>query len=237
MSKALIENHKPNFKDGEIIVIDKEKGWSSFAVVRKIKIILKTKLDLKKIKVGHAGTLDPLATGLLIICTGKATKTISKIQSSEKEYLATIKLGATTPSYDLETDINKTFPISHISEKKFRDVLKKFTGNIQQAPPLYSAVWHNGKRAYKYARAGKEIDLGKRDIFIRKIDLEKFFPPYATISTSCNTGTYIRSLANDIGEALDSGAFLYYLRRIRSGDFTIDDAIKIDELENFLNKM
>lgn len=237
MCNIFSKDRKPDFKEGEIIVIDKEKGWSSYDVIRKIRFLLKHKLNLKTIKVGHAGTLDPLATGVLVVCTGKATKTISSIQTDEKEYLATIKLGATTPSYDMETEIDKTFSTENITINDLKSVLENFKGNIKQTPPVFSAVWHNGKRAYKYARAGKQIELKEREVMIRNIEIKDFSSPFFTLLISCSTGTYIRSLAHDIGFALDNGAFLYYLRRIRSGKFSIDDAIKIDEFEEILNKM
>ncbi len=237
MSEIFNANRTPDFNSGEIIVIDKEKGWSSFDIVNKIKFILKHKFGLNKIKIGHAGTLDPLATGVMIICTGKATKTISELQITEKEYLATIQIGATTPSYDLETEITQTFPTDSITEKQILQVLKCFEGEIYQTPPIFSAIWHKGKRAYKFAREGQEINLKKRKVFINNIKLEEFILPYATLSVTCSTGTYIRSLANDIGKKLDNGAFLYYLRRIRCGNFTLNDAINIEEFEKIINKM
>jgi tRNA pseudouridine55 synthase len=237
MINIFSEDRKPDFLGGEVIVIDKDKDWSSYDVIRKIKSLLRYKLDLKKIKIGHAGTLDPLATGVLVVCTGKATKTISEIQASEKEYFATIKLGETTPSYDMETPINQTFETDNLSENKIIEVLNSFKGNILQTPPIYSAVWHNGKRAYEFARKGKEIELLEREVFIKEIVLEKFFLPFINIKITCSTGTYIRSLANDIGKKLDNGAFLYYLRRIRSGNFSENESIKINEFENILNKM
>ncbi len=231
------KNRTPDFESGEIIIIDKEKGWSSFDVVRKIKFILKYNLGLNNIKVGHAGTLDPLATGLVIVCTGKATKTITDLQTTEKQYLATIQLGATTPSYDLETEIDNTYPIDGISEEKVLSATESFKGEILQTPPIFSAIWHDGKRAYKLARRGEKIELKKRTIFIRNFEVQNFFLPFFTSLITCSSGTYIRSLANDLGKRLDNGALLYYLRRIKNGKFTEKDALKIDEFEKIITNL
>lgn len=237
MHKIFDKNRTPDFESGEVIIIDKDHGWSSFDVVRKIKFILKYKLGLNKIKVGHAGTLDPLATGLVIVCTGKATKTISELQVSEKQYIATIQLGATTPSYDLETEIDNTYPLENITEEKLIEAIESFKGEIIQTPPIFSAIWHEGKRAYKLARKGEQIELKKRKVFIKNIEIQKIFLPFFTVLIDCNSGTYIRSLANDIGKRLDNGALLYYLRRIKNGNFTENDAIKIDEFEKIINNL
>ncbi len=237
MLQVFTKDRTPDFEAGEIIIIDKDKDWSSFDVVNKIRFTLKHKLGLKKIKVGHAGTLDPLATGVLVICTGKATKTISELQTDTKEYVATIKLGATTPSYDLETEIDREYDLNNISYEIIENALNGFVGKIEQAPPVFSAIWHKGKRAYEFARKGKEIELKKREVEISKIEIKEYNLPFLTIAISCGTGTYIRSLARDIGIALDNGAFLYYLRRVKSGKFSIDDAIKTNEFENIMNNL
>ncbi len=230
-------NKVPDFEAGEVILIDKPKTWSSFDVVNKIRWKLRNITGNKKIKVGHAGTLDPLATGLLIICTGKATKTIESIQNENKIYQATIRLGATRPSFDMETEIDKEFDISKIKEEDIISVAKSFEGKMEQTPPVYSAIQINGKRAYEYARKGKEVKLKSREINISKIELEKINMPDITMSIHCSKGTYIRSIADDFGKRLDNGAFLYYLRRTQSGNFTIDDALNLNEFIDFLNKM
>lgn len=237
MNKILTKNANPDFLAGEIIVIDKEIGWSSFDVVNKIRFMLKYKLKQKKIKVGHAGTLDPLASGVLVICTGKATKKISELQTNDKEYLATFQLGATRPSFDMETEIDTEYSIDNITEEKINAVAKSFIGEMEQSPPIYSAIWHKGKRAYEFARRGEEIELKKRKIRISEMKIEKIFLPFITVSIICSTGTYIRSIADDFGKRLDNGAFLYYLRRTRSGIFKEKDAIKTDEFESFLNNL
>lgn len=237
MLQIFTKGYTPDFEAGEIIIIDKDKGWSSFDVVNKIRFTLKHKLGLKKIKVGHAGTLDPLATGVLVICTGKATKTIAELQTNTKEYIATLRLGATTPSYDLETEIDREFDLNNITYGKIENILKSFVGKSEQTPPVYSAIWHKGKRAYEFARKGKEIELKKREIEISRIEMQEYNSPFLTMLVSCSTGTYIRSLAHDIGKALDNGAFLYYLRRVKSGNFSIDDAIKINEFEKIVNNL
>lgn len=238
-----------NFTEGEILVIDKPYRWTSFDAVKRIRGAIQRKLGAKKFKVGHAGTLDPLATGVLIICTGAATKKIDTLQAGEKEYVATIFLGATTPSYDLEKDIDKTYPFEHITREKVQEILKTFTGKIMQVPPIFSAVKIDGKRAYKYARKGAEVELKAKPLEISELELLDYKDlrnPDSnsaegieiTIRVVCSKGTYIRALARDIGEALESGAHLTALRRTRVGNLneknalTIDEAIKlIDEAE------
>jgi len=224
------------YTEGSIILIDKAKDWTSSDVVCKIRNLLRSKYQIRKIKVGHAGTLDPLATGLVIVCTGKATKQSDSLMIDEKEYIATLQLGATTPSFDLETQINQTFPIEHITTEMINEAIKKFTGKQQQMPPAFSAKWVDGRRAYKSARKGKEVILQAVEIIIRNLvmlstpqDL-----PILRLQINCSKGTYIRSLANDIGRELKSGAFLADLRRTRSGSFSIQEAITIEEFEKKL---
>lgn len=237
MTEVYNYNKTPDFETGEIILIDKPKNWSSFDVVNKIRWKLRDITGNRKIKVGHAGTLDPLATGLLIICTGKLTKTIESIQNENKVYQATFRLGATRPSFDMETEINKEFDISHIREEDIIAAAKSFEGDIAQTPPIYSAIQINGKRAYEYARKGKEVKLKSREIHISKVEIEKILMPDITMSIHCSKGTYIRSLADDFGKKLDNGSFLYYLRRTQSGNFTLNDALNLEEFIEFLNKM
>jgi len=218
---------KDDFINGEIVLIDKEIDWTSFDVVNKLRGSLKMFLDIPKIKVGHAGTLDPLATGLIIICTGKATKRIESFQDLEKEYVAEITLGATTPSYDLETEINEKFPYEHIDIALLEKTLNEFTGEILQVPPKYSAKWVNGKRAYELARRGEEVKLKSNLVNVYEIEIIEFSLPKLIVKVRCSKGTYIRSLANDIGVSLKSGAHLSGLRRTKIGDYHANDAQKI----------
>lgn len=220
-----------DFRAGEVIVLDKPLNWTSFDLVSKVKSKIFHDLKLKKVKVGHAGTLDPLATGVLVICTGKATKRIETFQAGIKEYVATIKLGATTPSFDMETEEDDTFPTAHITEELIQQTLSKFIGAIEQVPPAYSAVKVNGKRAYEMARKGEEVKLKPKTLVIDEIELLETKMPEITIRVLCSKGTYIRALARDIGESLNSGGYLTYLRRTRVGDFTEKDAISIEEFE------
>lgn len=223
--------------DGMVFQIDKDLNWTSFNVVKKIKVILLNKYKLRKLKVGHAGTLDPLATGLVIVCAGKQTKNIEKFQDLEKEYIAEIELGSTTPSFDLETEIDKAFPIEHINEKLVVEVLKTFIGEQEQIPPVFSAKNINGKRAYTYARKGKEIEMKPNWINISGIELLNFDLPKINIRVSCSKGTYIRSLANDIGSALGSGGHLVKLRRTKIGNYKVEEAHKINEFEEMMKNM
>ena len=223
-----------DFEKGQVILFDKPLEWTSFNIVKKTRNLLRKKYDYKKIKVGHAGTLDPLATGLLIVCTGKFTKQIEKYQAQEKEYIATIKLGQTTPSFDLETEVDKEFPVDHIIEELLKKTLKKFIGEQQQIPPNFSAKFVNGKRAYVKARNGEDFELKPNNIFISNIEILEFSLPIIKIKISCSKGTYIRALSRDIGFALNSGAHLIALRRSRIGDFNIKDAITIVEFEDLL---
>lgn len=223
-----------NFIDGEILYIDKPLGWTSFYAVKRARGAIMRRINVRKLKVGHAGTLDPLATGVLIICTGKATKRIDELQSGAKEYVATIALGATTPSFDLETKIDATFPTSHITRPLVEETLRKFVGTISQTPPSFSACKIDGKRAYDMARTGKEVDLKPRPIVIDEIELLSFSPSEITIRVSCGKGTYIRALARDIGKALDSGGHLTALRRTRVGDVSIEDCLSIEQVTELI---
>jgi tRNA pseudouridine55 synthase len=226
-----------DFIKGEILLINKPLHWSSFDVVKKIRKSIEAKYKQKRIKVGHAGTLDPLATGLIIICTGNLTKNITKFQDYSKEYIATIKFGATTPSFDLETDIDKEYKFNHIDEDLINDCLKDFTGEIYQAPPSYSAKFLNGVRAYKYARNGKKINLKPSKIYINRINILNFHSPVLKIKVICSKGTYIRSLARDIGFKLNSGAHLTGLIRTAIGKYKLSDALSIETFKRQLKFM
>ncbi|KPK85959.1 MAG: pseudouridine synthase [Bacteroides sp. SM23_62_1] len=220
-----------DFLKGSVILIDKPLGWSSFDLVNKTRILLQKRFRYKKLKVGHAGTLDPLATGLMIICTGNATKDITKYINLEKEYLATACLGKTTPSYDLETEINHTHPTEHITREKILKILPQFTGKIKQIPPVFSAKKMKGKRAYDLARKGENIELKPNVVYIREIELVEYNRPILVLRIRCGKGTYIRALARDIGESLDSGAHLVALKRTAIGDFKISDAFTLKNFE------
>ncbi len=218
-----------NFIEGEIIYVDKPLGWTSFDAVKRVRGALTRRLGLKKLKVGHAGTLDPLATGVMIICTGRATKLIDSLQAGVKEYEASIALGATTPSFDLETEIDARYPVEHITEELVRDVLSRFTGRIEQIPPAFSACKVDGKRAYELARKGREVDLKPKVLVIDSIELLSFARDSISIRVVCSKGTYIRALARDIGAALGSGGHLTALRRTRVGDARIADCLTMDQ--------
>ena len=217
------------FKEGNILLIDKDPGWTSFDVVNKIRRALNTQLGIKKIKVGHSGTLDPLATGLVMIFTGRATKKIELFQGMDKEYIARIKLGATTPSYDLETEIDRTFPVHHISREDVLNALESLKGKQSQMPPLYSAKSVDGVRAYDMARKGLHVELKPVQVTIHELELVRFELPLLTLKISCSKGTYIRSLARDIGEKLNSGGHLTELRRTKIGEYSVNDAEKTSE--------
>lgn len=215
---------------GKILLIDKPLKWSSFQAVNKLKYILKRKYDLpKKFKIGHAGTLDPLATGLLIICTGKFTKSITEIQAQAKEYTGTIVVGATTPSYDLETEIDATFPTEHITEALISETTKQFIGEIDQKPPVFSAIKKDGKRLYEHARAGEEVEIQSRKTTIHEFEITRIQLPEVDFRVKCSKGTYIRSLAYDFGLALQSGGHLTALRRTKIGDYSVENAITPDD--------
>lgn len=211
-------------REGQVFIINKPLGWTSFDVVKKIRYNIRQAHQLKKFKVGHAGTLDPKATGILVICVGKFTKKITEFQSGKKIYLATLKLGATTSSYDTEQPENQIFPTEHINLEKISKTLKKFEGEITQIPPAHSAIKVNGTRVYKLARAGEEVEIPPRKVKIHHIKIINFKMPYLEIEVMCEKGTYIRSLAHDIGLALDSGAYLTQLCRIQSGDFSLENS-------------
>lgn len=218
-----------DFITGEILLIDKPLGWTSFDAVKRLRGALTRRMHVKKIKVGHAGTLDPLATGVMVICTGRATKRIDELQAGVKEYVATMALGATTPSFDLETEIDATYPTEHITRELVENVLGKFRGTIEQVPPAFSAVKVDGQRAYKMARKGKAPELKAKTLVIDDIELLDYAPGEIRLRIVCSKGTYIRALARDIGEALGSGAHLTALRRTRVGDFLIADCLDMDQ--------
>lgn len=226
-----------DYEAGAVLCYDKPYGWTSFNLVSKVRRTLCQKLGVKKLKVGHAGTLDPLATGVMILCTGHATKRISELQAGVKEYVATLQLGATTPSFDLEKPIDATYPTAHITRQLVEDVLEKFVGRIEQVPPAFSAVKVDGKRAYDLARQGKQVELKPKILVIDEIALTRFDEAQMQmeIRVVCSKGTYIRALARDIGEALHSGAHLIALRRTRVGDVRVEDCQTIENLD--LNKI
>lgn len=217
-----------------MLLFDKPLRWTSFQLVNKVRWLIKQHCGFKKIKVGHAGTLDPLATGLLLICTGKFTKRINGFQGLGKEYTGTFTFGASTPSYDLETEIDQTFSVEHLSEEKLITATKPFTGEIDQYPPVFSALKKDGKRLYEYARKGEEVKIDSRKVSISEFELTKINLPEVGFRVVCSKGTYIRSLANDFGKAVESGAHLSELRRTRIGEFSIENALDLDE---FIEKL
>lgn len=225
-----------NFVEGEVLHVAKPLTWTSFNLVSKVRWKLQKTLKMKKLKVGHAGTLDPLATGVMIICTGKSTKLIESFQYQTKEYIATLELGATTPSFDLELPVDATFPTEHITRELVDEVIPRFLGEIWQVPPVYSAVKVDGKRAYDYAREGQEVELKPKLLVIDEIEILDFALPMLKIRVVCSKGTYIRALARDIGLALSSGAHLIALERTRIGDIKLEDCWQIDDLVEFLDK-
>ena len=226
-----------NFQAGEIFAIDKPYGMTSFGALAHVRYILSHTLGTK-VKIGHAGTLDPLATGVLVLCTGKCTKQIEELQTHTKEYLATLQLGATTVSYDKEHEVNATFPTEHITRPSIEEALRQFVGNIQQVPPTFSAVKVGGKRAYDIRRAGKSVELTAKAVRIDEIELQDFDADamLLTLRVVCGKGTYIRALARDLGRALNSGAYLTSLRRTRVGDHTVDTCIDFDHFQEWLDK-
>ncbi|SHJ48057.1 tRNA pseudouridine55 synthase [Arenibacter nanhaiticus] len=225
---------KEDFLEGQLLLIDKPLGWSSFQAVNSLKWAIRKKFELKKIKIGHAGTLDPLASGLLIICTGKFTKRIAELQGQEKEYTGTITLGATTPSYDMETEINERFPFSHITPELIQTTTADFIGEIEQQPPVFSALKKDGKRLYEYAREGKEVEIKTRKIHISEFEITGIDFPEVHFRVCCSKGTYIRSLAFDFGKALESGAYLSALRRTKIGDYNVNKAISPEKFRDLL---
>ncbi|WP_299524826.1 tRNA pseudouridine(55) synthase TruB [Winogradskyella sp.] len=223
-----------DFKSGQVLLIDKPLHWTSFQAVNKLRWAIRKAFSVKKIKVGHAGTLDPLATGLLVICTGKMTKQINTFQGQEKEYTGTFVLGSTTPSYDLETEINASFPTDHITEAIIHQTAKQFVGTIEQFPPVFSAIKKDGKRLYEFARAGENVEIKSRQVEISEFEITKITGLELKFRVVCSKGTYIRSLAHDFGKALNSGAHLSELRRTRIGDFKVENALTP---EDFLAKL
>lgn len=226
-----------DFLNGQVLLIDKPLNWTSFQVVNKLRWKIRKTFKLKKIKVGHAGTLDPLATGLLVICTGKMTKQIDTFQAQIKEYTGTIVLGSTTPSYDLETEINETFPTEHISDALIHETTKQFIGEIEQYPPVFSAIKKDGKRLYEFAREGKEVEIKPRKISISEFEITNIEGLNVEFRVVCSKGTYIRSLAHDFGKAMQSGSHLSILRRTKIGDSNVEDAISIEEFITTLDNL
>ncbi|NOX47232.1 MAG: tRNA pseudouridine(55) synthase TruB [Chlorobi bacterium] len=223
-----------DFQKGEVLLINKPSGWTSFDVVNKIRFLLRGHTGIRKIKVGHAGTLDPLATGLLILCTGKFTKKIEEFQGLEKEYTGTFFIGSTTPSFDRETEIDQKYETRHINEEMLHGTTKQFIGVIDQVPPVFSAIWVKGKRAYKLARDKEEVKLPARKVTVHSFDLTNVDLPEVAFRISCSKGTYIRSIARDFGKALKSGAYLNSLYRTKIGSFNVEDALTIDQFENII---
>ncbi len=223
-----------DFQAGEVLLFNKPIGWTSFDVVNKVRYLIRNHLGIKKIKVGHAGTLDPLATGLLILCTGKFTKRIQEFQDQDKEYTGTFFLGATTPSFDKETEIDKTYNISHITDDKILNTAKHLTGDIEQIPPVFSAIRIKGKRAYDYARKNKDVKLNPRKVSINEFEITGIDLPKIYFRVSCSKGTYIRSLARDFGEALNVGAYLTSLCRTKSGSIDISKTMTIEMFQQLL---
>jgi len=228
-------NKTYDFPAGEVLLVDKPPEWTSFDVVNKIRHMLRYHLDIRKIKVGHAGTLDPLATGLLLVCVGKATKRINEYTGLDKEYTGTMFLGATTPSLDLETEVDAEYETSHITEEMIKNAVRAYTGTIKQVPPAFSAVKVNGKRAYLKAREKQEIVIPEREVRIHAFEILRAELPEIDFRISCTKGTYIRSLARDFGKSLQSGAYLQSLRRTKIGEYHIDDAVSIMQLEAFIS--
>ena len=225
-----------HFQEGEIFLIDKPYQWTSFDVVNKIRSLIKYHLLIKKIKMGHAGTLDPLATGLLILCSGVFTKRIDEFQAQEKEYTGTMILGATRPSSDMETEIDKTFDLSNIHDKEIISAATTFIGNIKQVPPIYSAKKIGGERAYQFARKGVDITMNAKEVFLKEFEITHIELPEISFRIVCSKGTYIRSLVKDFGERLHNGAYLSALRRTRIGDFNINDALSMEKIEEMIVK-
>jgi len=224
-----------DFQAGQILLIDKPLEWTSFQAVNKIKWMLKKKLGLKKIKVGHAGTLDPLASGLLIICTGKFTKKISELQGQAKEYTGTFHLGATRPSYDMETEVDATFPIDHIDDNLIHQATAKFIGEIDQKPPIFSALKKDGKRLYEHARKGETVEIPTRKVTVHEFEITSINLPSVAFRVICSKGTYIRSLAHDFGITLNSGSYLSSLRRTKIGDFDVENGISPNDFTDIYN--
>lgn len=222
--------------EGYTLLVDKPYQWTSFDVVNKIRSIFKYRYSIPKIKVGHAGTLDPLATGLLIVCIGKHTKQIEQYQALFKTYSGVFYLGATTPSFDMETEVDRTFPVDHITEELIEDKRKEFLGIIEQIPPLFSAIKIKGKRAFKHARKGEKVELKARKVNIQEFEIERIEAQKLSFVIRCSKGTYIRSMANDFGLALNSGAYLESLRRTAIGSYKVEDAVTMEQIEAYLGQ-
>jgi tRNA pseudouridine55 synthase len=233
----MADDKKSFFEEGQVLLFDKPLYWTSFDLVNKVRYMIRSATNIKKIKVGHAGTLDPLASGLMIICTGRATKRIEEFRDLDKEYIATIHVGATTPSFDLETETDKEYPSEHISEEMIRDVLETFLGEQKQVPPMHSAKFIEGKRAYEFARKGIEMELQPVTVFFRRIELISFSLPDIKIKLLCSKGTYIRSFARDLGLALKSGCYLSSLERTSIGHYKLGNAMTLKKFEEFLKQM
>ena len=231
----MLVDRNTDFQEGQVLLFDKPLYWTSFDLVKKIKNIIKNNCNYEKIKVGHAGTLDPLASGLMIICTGKSTKRISELQESDKEYVARFHLGKTTPSFDLETEVDRTYETGHIDKELIINALKHFEGEFDQVPPVFSAKNIRGKRAYDYARKGIDVELEPRRVIFHKLELQEFNSPEVTIRILCSKGTYIRSFARDMGEYLKSGAYLSGLERTAIGNYKLEDAMQINDFEQLLS--
>mgnify|MGYP001305731377 CR=1 FL=1 len=225
---------KIDYLEGNVVLINKPLTWTSFDVVKKVRNILRNHYKVKKIKVGHAGTLDPLADGLLILCTGKWTKKIEEFQNQEKEYTGTFVLGATTPSYDLETEVDQTFNIENLTKEKIESNTDLFTGDIEQAPPVFSALKKDGVRLYEYARKGIEVQVKKRNVHVRSFEITRIELPEVDFKIACSKGTYIRSIAHDFGKSLENGAHLSKLTRTKIGAFQLEEAIDLDDFENMI---
>lgn len=225
-----------DFKAGTTLLVDKPKGWTSFDVVNKVRYKIKHRLKVKKIKVGHSGTLDPMATGLLILCTGKFTKKLNELQGLSKAYTGTLYLGATTPSYDAESEIQEEFPTDHITTELIEEARQQFLGKIQQVPPMFSAIKVDGQPLYKKARKGESIEIQPREVEIFRFEITRIELPEIDFEVSCSKGTYIRSLAHDFGKILNSGAYLTALRRTKVGDFDLNDAWSLDNLVKFIEE-
>ena len=233
----MIEEERKKFEDGQVLLFDKPLYWTSFDLVNKVRGMIRSYLEIKKIKVGHAGTLDPLASGLMIICTGKYTKRIEEFSNLDKEYISTFHLGETTPSFDLETETDRKYPTEHITLEMVKRVLNGFLGEQQQVPPLYSAKFIDGKRAYEYARKGVDMKLEPVKVFFSEIELIDFSLPDVKVRMRCSKGTYIRSVARDLGEALESGAYLSSLQRSSIGQYDIKEAWEVEKFRLFLQQM
>jgi tRNA pseudouridine55 synthase len=233
----MLSEKASSFEEGQLLLFNKPLYWTSFDLVNKVRIILRSNLGLGKIKIGHAGTLDPLASGLLIICTGRATKRIDEFRDLDKEYVATVHLGETTPSHDLETEINGRFPVEQITEKLVLAALDGFLGEQEQIPPVHSAKMIEGKRAYEYARKGIQREMSPVKVFFRELELLSFGIPETTIRIQCSKGTYIRSFARDLGKALSSGAYLSSLERTAIGPYLLKNAYSLENFENIIKEL